>query len=290
MARRGPLGTTLNTAIARAVGGRGAGGGTSLLLDTYTGAAAAYSLRKLRSGYTGNAIRVRRSSDSAEQEIGFASGVLDTASLTTFCGAGDGFVVTWYDQSENSRNVTQATTTLQPQIVSAGSVITEGSNPAVQFDGTDDCLTISSISLDLATFSSFSVFRFSSTPTSFIFSYSLASDSADRHTLFNNAPTSQFIFRHGGSNPGAAVSGNLNHNIASCVYDASAENVAINGSAFTTNAKVVSATADRILIGSRGGLTFPGKLQEHFSFAADMTDEKAAIESNMAAFYGITLP
>jgi hypothetical protein len=43
----------------------------SLLLDTYSGAAVAYSLRKLRTAYSGSAIRVRRSSDNAEQDFGF---------------------------------------------------------------------------------------------------------------------------------------------------------------------------------------------------------------------------
>lgn len=57
------------------------------LLDTYSGAAAAYSLRRLSSTYTGNLIRVRRSSDNAEQNIGYDSNnVLDTASLLNFVG------------------------------------------------------------------------------------------------------------------------------------------------------------------------------------------------------------
>ena len=38
-----------------------------LLLDLYPSAAAAYSLRKLRNGYTGSAIQVRRESDDATQ-------------------------------------------------------------------------------------------------------------------------------------------------------------------------------------------------------------------------------
>ena len=77
------------------------------LLDTYPNAAAAYSLRKLRSAYTGYAIRVRRSSDNTEQDIGFSSTFgLDTSSLTSFCGAGNGFVTTWYDQSGNGNNGT----------------------------------------------------------------------------------------------------------------------------------------------------------------------------------------
>lgn len=103
------------------------------LLDTYPNAAAAYSLRKLSTAYTGSAIRVRRSSDNAEQNIGFVNNVLDTASLLTFCGAGNGFVTTWYDQSGNGRNVTQSTATSQPMIMVAGVLITRGGKPAVSF-------------------------------------------------------------------------------------------------------------------------------------------------------------
>jgi hypothetical protein len=58
------------------------------LLDTYSGAAAAYSLRKLSGTYTGPAIRVRRSNDNEEQDIAFsASGNLDTTSLLNFVGS-----------------------------------------------------------------------------------------------------------------------------------------------------------------------------------------------------------
>jgi hypothetical protein len=57
-----------------------------LLLDTYTGAAVAYSLRQLRTAYTGAAIRVRRSRDNAEQDINFVGGDLDTQSLLDFVG------------------------------------------------------------------------------------------------------------------------------------------------------------------------------------------------------------
>lgn len=57
-----------------------------LLLDTYPNAAVAYSLRKLRTAYTGNAIRVRRSIDNAEQDISFVGNDLDTASMLDFVG------------------------------------------------------------------------------------------------------------------------------------------------------------------------------------------------------------
>ena len=111
--------------------------GTNLLLDTYTGAAAAYSLRKLRSGYTGSAIRVRRAVGSpSETDIGFVNNELDIATLESFCSGTDGFVQTWYDQSDNvsPKNATQTTAANQPQIVSSGSVILENGKPAIFFN------------------------------------------------------------------------------------------------------------------------------------------------------------
>ena len=51
------------------------------LLDQYGDATAAYSLRKLRNDYTGSAIRVRRSSDNAERDMGFYDNELDTVAL-----------------------------------------------------------------------------------------------------------------------------------------------------------------------------------------------------------------
>ena len=110
----------------------------SLLLDLYPSAAAAYSVRLLRSAYSGNAIRVRRSSDNTEQDIGFSGGNLDESSLTSFCSGTNGFVTTWYDQSGNGLNATQTTAANQPQIVSSGSVILENGKPSFQFDGVDD--------------------------------------------------------------------------------------------------------------------------------------------------------
>jgi len=107
-----------------------------LLLNDYPGAAAAYSLRKLRTAYTGSAIRVRRSSDNTETDIGFVSNQLDTAAITTFVGAGNGFVTTWYDQSGNVNNTIQTTSGNQPQIVSSGAVITDLGKPTIQFLGT----------------------------------------------------------------------------------------------------------------------------------------------------------
>lgn len=113
--------------------------GVFFLLDTAPGAAAAYSLRKLRNSYTGDAIRVRRSSDNAEQNIGFSGDGLDIAALTTFCTGTNGFVTTWYDQSGNTENLTQTSSVAQPKIYdSASGVVTLFGRPSILFDGSND--------------------------------------------------------------------------------------------------------------------------------------------------------
>jgi hypothetical protein len=104
------------------------------LLDTYTGAAAAYSVRLLDKDYTGYCMRVREDSGDTEADIGFDSnGDLDTAAIATHCGSANGYVVTWYDQSGNSNNATQSTAGNQPQIYNGTAVITENGKPAVKF-------------------------------------------------------------------------------------------------------------------------------------------------------------
>jgi hypothetical protein len=109
--------------------------GITPLLDLYSGASAAYSLRKMKSTYTGYAIRVRRSSDNQSQDIGFNGlGELDTAALLTFVGSGNGYVSRWYDQSGNNNYAYQTTDAYQPVIVLGGVVQTNGSRPSIYWD------------------------------------------------------------------------------------------------------------------------------------------------------------
>lgn len=106
--------------------------GSSLLLDEYgTNNKLAYSVRKLRTAYTGACMRVRNSL-SFELDIGFdSSGNLDESALLTHCGAGDGFVIKWYDQSGNGGDVEQGVKTNQAQIVLSGAVLKENGKPIV---------------------------------------------------------------------------------------------------------------------------------------------------------------
>ena len=108
-------------------------GVTTGLLDAYGGAAAAYSLRRLSANYGEAVVRVRRSSDNTEQD--FTAAQVTNGTLTTFCGAGDGFVRTWYDQSGNGNHAGQSTMANQPLIVQNGSLITEYGLPSLDFNG-----------------------------------------------------------------------------------------------------------------------------------------------------------
>jgi hypothetical protein len=101
-------------------------------LDKYPIARFAFSLRKLKNDYNGNCIRVRRTSDSVEQDIGFFDGALDTASLLSFIGASSGAVAIWYDQSGNQNNAVQTTAARQPLIVSSGVLYTENNLPIIR--------------------------------------------------------------------------------------------------------------------------------------------------------------
>ncbi len=111
------------------------GGSVPLLLDIYSGASAAYSLRKLNTAYTGYAIRVRRSSDNTSQDIGFVNGELDTTSISNFVGANSGYVSIWYDQSGNQKIGTQVSLVNHPYIVINGTLQTFNGKPSLFFDG-----------------------------------------------------------------------------------------------------------------------------------------------------------
>ncbi len=89
---------------------------------------AAYSMRNLNPNLNTASVRVRRSSDNQEQDIGFdANGNLDRTALLNFVGRGStdrGFVTTWYDQSGHGRDMVQTNASQQGVIVDRGVLVT----------------------------------------------------------------------------------------------------------------------------------------------------------------------
>ena len=105
----------------------------TFLLDLYPTASFAYSMRKLRAAYAGPAVKIRRSSDSVQADIGFdASGNFDVAAATAHIGGGTGYITAWYDQSGNGWDVTQTSGVAYEPVYSAAGM---NSKPSVDFTG-----------------------------------------------------------------------------------------------------------------------------------------------------------
>jgi hypothetical protein len=276
------------------------------LLDLYPNAAVAYSLRRLRADYTGSAIRVRRSSDNAEQDIGFVSNVLDTASLLTFVGAGDGFVTTWYDQSGSGFNATQTTAISQPTIVLSGVVQTQGANPSPLFSSNSFFSLISSASVfnNANKILIQSVNKRNSTKTAgTIVSYSTGVLLTQVRVVHRQA---NLTYQSGGrrlDTDGFQTSTSTNIPLATPVIfgsyvDTSNRiirnyiNNAINGASTTyqTAGNISPTNSIGAFIGRSGtgiGEFFNEYIQEVVIYNTDQLANIAGIDANMNAFYGV---
>lgn len=257
--------------------------GTTLLLDTYTGAAAAYSLRKLRTAYSGNCIRVRRSSDDAEADIGFSGNALDTAALESHCGAGNGFIVTWYDQA-GSLNVTQSTSTKQPQIVSSGTVDT-----SLTYDGTDDALVTASATIDLSAVSAFAYIPTYVTGGN----RAIVGQESSGFEWRKNTNDKMEVLDEAQESIGVSTTAISGASIVSATYNDTSGAYAfrLNGSADGSGTNTSTIIARRLGIGGNSAGTgeyWSGKIAEVVIWASVLSgDDIAGIEANMNSHYSV---
>jgi len=250
------------------------------LLDDYSGAAAAYSLRKLRSGYTGSAIRVRRSSDNTEQDIGFVNNELDTSSLTTFCSGTNGFVKTWYDQSGNGYDATQSTASAQPQIVSSGSVITENGKPTAQFDGIDDKFTSAFSLLSQPN----TIFSVATSKTSVLIGLLYDDDSGNDRNTYDN---------RGDAFAGSPVMGSSTwvdnqQYLHSILYNGTNSFIYRNSNLISLTSLIGTQGLSGLTIGARfSGNFWNGTIQELIVYNSNQSTNRSGISTNINDFYSI---
>lgn len=268
---------------------------TSYLLDTYS-AAAAYSLRQLKTGVT-NVVRVRRSSDNAESD--FTATEITDGTLTTWTGANDGFVVTWYDQSGNANNVTQSTGTNQPQIVSSGSLITSGTKNTIDFLSSSRYLRKGS---NVGAFNAepFSVFYVAENNASDVGNsvISTSPSSGDSHVTLrldtdgtsnvmwgvrNTTATSYVV--------GASTNLSANTQYLISAFADSSKNISEfdNGSTGGTATFTGSINNNNFNIGAGWDLAteFTGKISEVIVFGSDESANRTDIESDINTHYSI---
>ena len=248
------------------------------LLDTYSGAAAAYSLRRLSSTYTGDAVEVYNGSSYAD--IGFnVFGELDTVALASHCGSNDGFVSKWYDQSGNTNDATQSTTSYQRKIYdSSTGVVTYNGKPAAFYSGSAGAYLHSTPSS--TTWTSFAVTKIDG------FAYGVHSRSA---------ATGWWYLADGSG--GSLSSGFTNVSLYK------------NGSAMTATTRAQLKTelgANHLLVTARGdrntggetwwlfsgylensGYNVKGYAQEAIIYDSDQSANRTNIEDNINTFYNI---
>ena len=272
------------------------------ILDTYTNATAAYSLRLIRSAYTGDCIRVRRSSDNSEQDIGFVSKVIDTASLLSFVGSGNGFITTWYDQSGNGHDAVQSTLANQPIIVSDGRLLTVNGRPSLSFDGVNDELRATGIgSAGASDYAIFSVSR----------SYGLSGNSqcvmafvpnfatnGYSHIVYRNDLTNYLRVMHTSDghlsdvvtlNPSLTylVKLTLNSQFASSTTLRYFKNDVLQNS--TTIVQATFTNSDQIWIGNYWftGYNHEGEISELIVYKSDQYPNATAINQDIMNYYAI---
>jgi hypothetical protein len=259
------------------------------LLDDYPSASVAYSLRKLRSAYTGSAIEVRRTNlDVAD--IGFTStGALDTAALLAFTGTGvldNGFVTKWYDQSGNANNATQTTLISQPQIVSAGSVLLQGTKPTLRFDGVNDFMDASGVT--------------TGNPKSIFIPTKAISLPGSEVVIFDSATTNQALLYKAGGNVVSIGFGTFtttsytlttNYILYSILHNGSTSNAFIDSTnQILTNQNLGTNAFNGLRIGAVRGtasLFYNGNIPEFIVWGSNQATNRTGIETNINSFYSI---
>ena len=242
------------------------------LLASYPGASAAYSLRNLIDTTT-NVVRVRRSSDNAEQN--FIATQITDGTLTTFTGANDGFVTTWYDQSGNSNNAAQATASNQPKLVSSGVVELENGKPCLNYD------TSGNDSFDLATPISnartvFQVLR--RNDSSGIVNFLGAANKFDYHAGSGTLLSNQYA--------SASVRDGANY-VNSVLKNFTTTNRPTTQALFSMISVSSTNTVGRIAKDRNVGRSWQGTMQEVILYNIDQTSNRTVIETNINNEYNV---
>lgn len=274
------------------------------ILDTYTGAGAAYGVRKLLNAYSGSCIRVVRSSDSTEQDIGFdGSGNLDTAALASFVGSNTGYVGKWYDQSGNGFDALAhnygVNTTTHPEIRISGTNQTLNSVIAIKISGTRRfSWTNTGKDMDLMmTFSPkatmiMAVGQIGTTPTSPIIIEWYENSTGDDYLSLYESGGVRIDFGNGSSSVGGAFANSSQicwyGQVNGSAYTVYENNTSI-GTATNGGAQTLSGTGINAKIGGGGtsASNMDGYIQELIVWPTSQESNRGGIFTNVDTYYSI---
>jgi hypothetical protein len=254
-------------------------------LDILGGARAAYGLRRLRQGYTGPLVNIRRSSDNAQRDFyALPNGDLPVASVAGFVGAGAGLATKLYDQTGKGNHVSQATAAQQPSIALAA---TQRLRPVIACGSASNTFLSGTIPASALPLTLFGVAKRTSRP-----------QFGDFFNLGFNFPT--LYFNQGLDNTGGlaniSVGGVINTTMADNAFHAMV-GVFVNGTdgvvyvdaAAKVSASTLSTAAGStsINVGGVSGSVLDGLVTEAVYLSNSVTDaQAAALIANARAYYG----
>jgi hypothetical protein len=278
--------------------------GPRYLLDTLAGqnAAAAYSLRRLRSSYTGAAIRVRRDNDNSEQDIGFnVNGNLDTVAIQNFTGISNtATVVTWYDQSGNAINATQTTAANQPVIMTINFEFATinglpSSKNAIVFNQSDVRLisNFSTISQPISVFTYARKDNVTTAAAGVVYDSYNNTQSVLYYTGTTETTNNRWSLAAGTGLQGA-VAGNTNPNLFSTLHNGASSTIHINGQSYASGNAGTNGLNGLSIGNVRGNPTpiaglyqFNGRIAEMIIYGSNQSSNRTSIENNINNYYRI---
>ena len=279
-----------------------------LLLDTYPNAHRAYSVRKLRTDYTGFAMKVREGSgmnytadvsfnddgvvaaDSPVTNLSGGSG----ATLGAFVSSNDGFVTVWYDQSGEGSNATQPTAAAQPKIWDSTSGLnTEGSpaRAALLFDGSNDYLKVDEAGLSLGSLTAFAVMSHGSGTLNAVWTLSFSSGAHFFHYI--SSSEDQYWYDSGDIASHYPV--NTSQKLFSYTSGSGTDQQILYANGAASSEKGDSAATASLNDDANNGLGalygyslfYPGEFQEFIVYDSDQRSNLSNIESDINTAFSI---
>lgn len=248
------------------------------LLDVFTNAVGAWSVRRIRPAYNGDCMEVYNG--TSYSDIGFDSnGELDISAIASHCGTNDGFVSKLYDQSGNSYTASQTDSAKMPKIYSgtSQSVIFKNGKPIIEYlpnSGAGEVFA----SLDLDTSVSINV-------TTAHFFFVTGRDSGRRGAWKNGdpGPYSMYVAQSGNSG-GAGVGQDLYVNgTLRGTLDKQQFAGAIGTQAVYNSKQTLNGSGHRIGSDADG----MHDTQEVIIFDSAMDNDRGAIENNQNAYFNV---
>ena len=212
----------------------------------------------------------------------------------------DGAVTTFYDQTGNGNNATNATESEQPLVVSGGTLVEENDKAAIQFDGVDD--ELNAISADLvignSAYAAFTIAKSTTTVSSdYYFGINATQNGAGAGTAV--ALTPEFAVRVNG-NCIFSDSASGSQELLSLLYDGTTiqnhslhingTNSAVSSSANGTSAMNISSGDFRIGGWGVSAGYINGAIQELIIFDSDQSANRTGIETNINDHFDIYTP